>query len=63
MTVRRETVESRRETGAWSREDPRRTWISTSRVWAASPPACALRSLRAGLSQQRIRGCSRSGHE
>ncbi len=25
MTIRRETVESRRETGAWSGEDPRRT--------------------------------------
>jgi len=39
MTVRHEIAELRRETGAWSREGPTRTWNSTWRDWTASPPA------------------------
>jgi len=47
MTVRREIAKPRRETGARSPEDLRRT---------RGPPA-------AGLSQQRIGDCSRRVHE
>jgi len=56
MTVRREMAESRSETGAWSRKEGRHPWTGcrpTER--RARPPT--------GLSQPRIRDCSRSAHE
>jgi len=62
MAVHHEIAQSHGETGAWSRKGPKHTWNSMSRDWAANPPACTPSEARAGLSQQRIRDCSRSVH-
>ncbi len=73
MTVRDEIVQSRDETGAWSREEGRHTnhplQAAEQRVpgmspdRAASPPAGLPRSTHASLSLYRMRDCSRSVHE
>jgi hypothetical protein len=47
MTVRREITKPRRETGAWSPEDPSRTRAVRGGSEGRAPPA-------AGSSQQRI---------
>ncbi|MEO6308243.1 MAG: hypothetical protein ABIP43_10185 [Nitrospiraceae bacterium] len=56
MTVRREIAEPRRETSAWSREDPMRARAARGGSEGVSP-------LAEGLSQQRIGDCRRSVHE
>jgi len=63
MTVRREIVQSPSETGTRSREGRRHTWNSMLTDRAASPPAWTPDRPRPGLSQRRIRDCSRNVHE
>ena len=64
MTVLREIAQSRCEMGAWSREGGREAY---SRQYvdrlSGEPARLAAERQRPGLSEQRIRDCSRSVHE
>ncbi len=63
MTVRGEIAESLGETGARSQEEGRQTRSGLLTARVASPHASMPLKPHAGLSQRRVRDCSRSAYE